>query len=105
MIRKYRVVGRYHKVFGFSYGDTFERDLSERQERSLVEAGHVAIVPRDRPKRAVVAVKAKPEPTPSVSLVRKSSKAVVEPSAVSGRVAPEEAGEVATAQVAPDPFL
>lgn len=79
MIRSYRVVGRYHKIFGVPYGGTFERDLSERQERFLIEAGHIAPVPKKNPsRRAVVAVKSKPEqPAYSVSLVKSVEQGVV----------------------------
>lgn len=47
-LRTYKVVGP-KAVFDTEPGATFQRDLSEGQERALVDAGHIAVVDNSAP--------------------------------------------------------
>ncbi len=64
---RYKVVGKSgHKVFGASYGEVIERKLSARQERFLIEAGHIkpVVEPRRKPPRRKPVVLVKEEDQP-----------------------------------------
>ena len=57
---RYQVVGRIHKVFGKGFGEHFERNLPEAQERHLIGGGFIVRAPnkeQPRPSEAVVLVK------------------------------------------------
>lgn len=42
---RYQVVGKNHRVFGKSFGEFFERNLPEAQERHLIGGGFIVRAP------------------------------------------------------------
>lgn len=58
---RYQVLAKKHKVFGKSFGEYFERDLPDAQERTLIGGGFIVRAPvkkkQPRPSQAVVLVK------------------------------------------------
>lgn len=42
---RYQVVGKIHRVFGRSFGEFFERNLPEAQERHLIGGGFIVRAP------------------------------------------------------------
>lgn len=42
---RYQVVGKIHRVFGKSFGEFFERNLPEAQERHLIGGGFIIRAP------------------------------------------------------------
>jgi hypothetical protein len=88
---RYKVISKQHRVFRKSFGEFFERNLSEAQERHLIGGGFIVRAPKkNRPTPAIVPVVEPlvvelPE-TPPVHDVRK------EVSPAEGSLAPAVAG-------------
>lgn len=54
---RYQVVGKNHNVFGKKFGEHFERNLSDAQERNLIGGGFIVrapIAPKKRERLPVV---------------------------------------------------
>lgn len=47
---RYQVVGKNHRVFGKSFGEYFERNLPEAQERHLIGGGFIIRAPLPKKK-------------------------------------------------------
>lgn len=58
---RYQVVAKRHKVFGKKFGEYFERNIPDAQERTLIGGGFIVRAPikkkQPRPSQAVVLVK------------------------------------------------
>lgn len=54
---RYRVISKNHRVFRKSFGEFFERNLPEAQERHLIGGGFIVRAPKkNRPTPAIVPV-------------------------------------------------
>jgi hypothetical protein len=54
---RYKVIAKKHKVFGKSFGEFFDRNLPDAQERTLIGGGFIVRAPQNkRPTPAIVQV-------------------------------------------------